>query len=540
MDRGEVGSGAVSAGGSDRPKQLRRVFGDDGEEGSGSGSDDGDDTPTEDTEKEITLWKLATTGNSGKLPGVYQRYCLIRPAPSLRIIFVSPALRKNSNIGQKPFLSHLAAPSATLSGLKESFTSGTPVTAKVAFMAEPGSNRDGTPTARWRRTNSKSKDEENEKNEKDPSTFGRPCWISATPLMGGDEQVGVWMVIFVDKSIAPGRTLSKTKGEGMKHQQLEGRALGIVKAEDRNGQIQALSDDIKKDDMPIKPVRVGGTSMNGTPRKAQSLSPPGDREAAREMYDKNGNEAVQQEASKTPPESPNDQSVENATTLNNNANETEPRNNSQAEDSANFDGVPKANSADDEDSGPGPAEEEDDEHYTACDEIPSSPRELIAAQQSGIASQQHGNSEDGNESETFVRRHSHSHSQPLTPNNAKGRVVIWSGSSSDGEKEGKAEADIDSAALNSFPGKHDPAEEDSTPRAKHEHTDTHTYTHAHNQSDEGYEEGEGSRPEISTSGAPLYMDYLRHPGTREQMRKASGGGTASDPDCEVWSPYSVD
>ena len=571
MDRGEIASGATSAGGSDRPRQARRVFGDDGEEA--SGSDDDSDTATEEIQKEKSAWKLASSGTSGKLPGVYQSYALIRPAPSLRIIFVSPALRKKSNVSQKPFLSHLAAPAATLSGLKESFTSGTPVTAKVAFMSEPGSNRDGTTTGRWRRTNSKSKNEQNEKNEKDPSTLGRTCWISATPLLGSDDEVGVWMVVFVDKNSAPGRTLSRTKGQGMRHQQLEGRAVGIAKAGERNQQIQALSNDIRKDDIPIKPVRVGGTSVNGTPRRTESPSPPEDREAAREMYDNNGNEAVQREASQDVSEythgnaaneinsktnnhalqenpSSNDADEQKAVSKGQPADDAPPKRNGQPEDDehqqdeiqqkddteldgdaqledsadskneADFEKVPKANSSDYEGSEPGPTEEHDDDHYTDPEDEPTSPREAIAAKQLG------NNSDD---SDTFVRRHS----RPHTPN-TKERVVIRSDSSSDIERE----AGVDAAAISSFPGKHDADEEQSTPtRAKHQHQ----HQHLHSQSDEGYEEGEGSRPGTSTSRAPLYMDYLRHPGTREQRKKRrEGEATPSDPDCEVWSPYSVD
>jgi PAS domain S-box-containing protein len=571
MDRGEIASGATSAGGSDRPRQARRVFGDDGEEG--SGSDDDSDTATEETQKEKSAWKLTSSGTSGKLPGVYQSYALIRPAPSLRIIFVSPALRKKSNVSQKPFLSHIAAPAATLSGLKDSFTSGTPVTAKVAFMSEPGSTRDGTATGRWRRTNSKSKNEQNEKNDKDPSTLGRTCWISATPLLGSDEEVGVWMVVFVDKNSAPGRTLSRTKGQGMRHQQLEGRAVGIAKAGERNEQIQALSNDIRKDDLPIKPVRVGGTSVNGTPRRTESPSPPEDREAAREMYDNNGNEAVQREASQDVSKSTHGNTInETNSKINNHAveekssssnedernavnkgqptDDTGPSENGQpkdeaqkkdeiqqkddtkldgnqqlehntaSKDDADFEKVPKANSSDYEGSGPGPTEEQDDEHYTDPEDEPQSPRDVIAAKQLG-------NNES--DSDTFVRRHS----RPLTPN-TKERVVIRSDSSSDVERE----AGVDAAAIASFPGKHDADEEQSTPtRAKHQHQ----HEHQHPQSDEGYEEGEGSRPGTSTSRAPLYMDYLRHPGTREQRKKRrEGEATPSDPDCEVWSPYSVD
>ena len=497
LDRSAIGSGTASAG-SDRPLQARRVFGDDGEDGSGS-DDGGSDTGTEATEKDKNAWKLATTGSSGKLPGVYQKYLLIRPAPSLRVIFVSPALRKKGNIGQKPFLSHLAAPSATLAGLKESFESGSPVAAKVAFMAEPGSNRNGTATGRWKRSNSKGKNDQNGgSNDTDPGTFGRTCWISATPLLGGDDEVGVWMVVLVDKKSAPSRTLSKTKGQGMQHQQLEGRMVGIVKAGERNEQIQLLSNDIRNDDIPIRPTMVGGTSENDTPRKPESPSPPEDRETAREMHNSDGNEAVQQEASQDASDSVNDKSHAQK--------KDDPLKDAKDEDK--FEKIPnKANSIDDENSGPGPAENVNDEHHTPQND--ENPEDEVSP--NGTIKEE--------EDETFVRRNSQ---RPTSPN-TKERVVIRSDSSSDVERE----ADIDTAANDSFPGKHDGDEEESTPtKARHDHS------HG--------DEGNDFRLDISSLKAQLYMDYLTHPGTRDQRKKKEGGETPSDPDCDVWSPYSVD
>lgn len=137
-------------------------------------------------ENEDNTWNLGQSGKSGvsgTLPGVYDSYMLIRAAPSLRIVFVSPKLRRRfGNVVQHPFLSHIAAPSNTLAGLKESLGTGVAVSAKVNFMLNLGERRDGT--------------EINPGSKPDNS---RACWISATPLLGSDDNIGVWMIVVVDK-----------------------------------------------------------------------------------------------------------------------------------------------------------------------------------------------------------------------------------------------------------------------------------------------------------------------------------------------------
>lgn len=141
--------------------------------------DDSDDEEEEEdqTKEELEAnanWKLAPpSAATGKLPGVYQKYLLIRPAPSMRVIFVSPGLRELGASLRKPFFDCISASRATTHGLQDAFKSGAPVTAKVMW-------------------NMPQKDS-NEKRTKGPQK-----WISATPLLGGDEEVGVWMIVVVD------------------------------------------------------------------------------------------------------------------------------------------------------------------------------------------------------------------------------------------------------------------------------------------------------------------------------------------------------
>jgi hypothetical protein len=148
-----------------------------------------DDDSDSETEKSTEKWKLAGDEKSGRLPGLY-KYSLVWPYPSLRMIFVSRAARKFGKLQQRRFLAHVAAPPSTLSGLKELFESGTPVTAKIALMDHADESKEGKASGRW-----------GERGE-DPAEKGNMCWISATPLLDAENNVGVWMVVIVDERSA--------------------------------------------------------------------------------------------------------------------------------------------------------------------------------------------------------------------------------------------------------------------------------------------------------------------------------------------------
>jgi len=229
--------------------RSRRVYGD--EDGSS------EETDEDSGDNDDKMWKLAQSGRSGlsgKLPGVYDSYMLIRAAPSLRIVFVSPRLRQRlGNIVQHPFLSHIAASSATLAGLKESLRTGIPVSAKVNFMLKTGERRDGT------RISVGSK----------PDSLGhhRLCWLSATPLVGSDDRIGVWMVVIVEKSKVPKerRAVNEAPHERDRSSQpLTERRLAMLdipagspsRIAQRSRSPVTPQPDQQNEDMPIKPKRL--------------------------------------------------------------------------------------------------------------------------------------------------------------------------------------------------------------------------------------------------------------------------------------------
>jgi hypothetical protein len=111
----------------------------------------------------------ATLSSSGRLAGPYTHYLLLRPAPSLRILFASPSLRVPGML-QSPFLERIGGSSRVREELEHALAEGRGVTAKVRWL---------------------SKFSEGE---------GRSRWIHCTPLLGSNGNVGVWMVVLVDPS----------------------------------------------------------------------------------------------------------------------------------------------------------------------------------------------------------------------------------------------------------------------------------------------------------------------------------------------------
>jgi hypothetical protein len=123
---------------------------------------------------------------SGRLSGAYQhvrvsksrrpspltvqltdeQYLLVRPYPSLRILFASPSQRV-PGILQSPFLDKIGGSVRVRDELTAAFAEGRGVTAKVRWL-------------------SRSQEE------------GRSRWIHCTPLIGINGQIGVWMVVIVD------------------------------------------------------------------------------------------------------------------------------------------------------------------------------------------------------------------------------------------------------------------------------------------------------------------------------------------------------
>ncbi|CAG8956355.1 hypothetical protein HYFRA_00003736 [Hymenoscyphus fraxineus] len=232
------------------PKARRRIK--DEDDGSDSENERGDEAMEAGSD---TAWKLSSTAASGRLPGaIYQKYVLIRPYPSLRMVFVSQSARKLGQLQQRPFLSYIAAPASTLTGLRESLQSGESVTAKVAFLSRPGIGREGTVTGRWGKKGRRGEPGA----ELDPSRLGKTCWISATPLLDVNGNVGVWMVVILEKGSAE---MNFANDMSFIDESDAGPAPSSSKRGDKT---QVEIDEL---DRPLKPRRVGVCELFTTARE---------------------------------------------------------------------------------------------------------------------------------------------------------------------------------------------------------------------------------------------------------------------------------
>ncbi|KAL9604551.1 MAG: hypothetical protein Q9219_000516 [cf. Caloplaca sp. 3 TL-2023] len=158
----------------------------------------------DELEKEKNAWAFNSLGPSGKLPGVYQNYLLLRPHPSLRIIFVSPALRIPGLL-QSPFLSRIGGSAHVRSGLSEAFANGEDITAKVTWLPQ-GNPDDDTSSSLASRPGSRT---DSRSNNEGSNGGQRTRYISCTPLVGSDDKVGVWMVVMVENETVTGSLPSR-------------------------------------------------------------------------------------------------------------------------------------------------------------------------------------------------------------------------------------------------------------------------------------------------------------------------------------------
>ncbi|KAL8995246.1 MAG: hypothetical protein Q9169_004982 [Polycauliona sp. 2 TL-2023] len=179
-------------------RQRRRVLGNEDED---------------EQDKERNAWALTWLGPSGKLPGVYQNYLLLRPHPSLRIIFVSPALRIPGLL-QAPFLSRIGGPPHVRSGLLSAFENGEGITAKITWLPSGRVDTEGgeSSLANTRPGSSGSRQHTSTtfNNAYQGNSEGKTRYISCTPLLGSDDRIGVWMIVMVEKEPVTGSLASRT------------------------------------------------------------------------------------------------------------------------------------------------------------------------------------------------------------------------------------------------------------------------------------------------------------------------------------------
>ncbi|KAJ5971223.1 PAS-associated C-terminal [Penicillium vulpinum] len=125
-----------------------------------------------DTESEIhTPYKGPHSLTLGTAPcisltGVYKHYLLVRPYPSLRILFTSPSLQIPGML-QSSFLNRIGETGTKRDSIINAMVAGRSVTARIKWMTKFNDQ-------------------------------GRNRWIHCTPLLANNGQIGVWMVVVID------------------------------------------------------------------------------------------------------------------------------------------------------------------------------------------------------------------------------------------------------------------------------------------------------------------------------------------------------
>ncbi|KAA6411941.1 MAG: white collar [Lasallia pustulata] len=101
-----------------------------------------------------------------KPSGFYAHYMLVRPHPSLRILFAAPSLRVPGLV-QSPIMDKIGGSPRVRDELAQALAAGRGVTARIRWISRAGEE-------------------------------GRQRWIHFTPLLRKDGHIGVWVVILID------------------------------------------------------------------------------------------------------------------------------------------------------------------------------------------------------------------------------------------------------------------------------------------------------------------------------------------------------
>lgn len=141
-------------------------------------------------------------GLSGRLYGIFQHYLLVRPYPSLKVVFTSPSMRIPGSL-QSSFLDRIKDIDGMRSQIEEAFARGQDITAKVLWLS---SRRHGsTSQAQFghrREMNSFVSDTVLQDDAEDrlgiEDSPSDKKWLHCTPLYGVGKKIGVWMVVIVD------------------------------------------------------------------------------------------------------------------------------------------------------------------------------------------------------------------------------------------------------------------------------------------------------------------------------------------------------
>ncbi|KAI1280123.1 hypothetical protein F5Y07DRAFT_396280 [Xylaria sp. FL0933] len=141
-----------------------------------------EEAPLDNSFSSSALTPLTSSSLTGHVRGIIDNFLLVRPFPSLSIVFTSPSLRV-PGILQSSFMSRIGGPKDIRDTIAQAFKDGDCITTKVRWLARPMFMTGGrSPNLS---TSSNIAQE-------------RGRWIHTTPLLGINGTIGVWVVVLVD------------------------------------------------------------------------------------------------------------------------------------------------------------------------------------------------------------------------------------------------------------------------------------------------------------------------------------------------------
>ncbi|KAK8018569.1 hypothetical protein PG991_007759 [Apiospora marii] len=146
--------------------------------------------------------------HNGRLTGVYEHYLLVRPYPSLRILFTSPSMRV-PGILQSPLVDRIGGSARMRDDFVQALAQGQGVTAKVKWLNISHGQEDNSKAKGQRRRQQVANNQhhhpleahldfDDDADEVEVESTGRSRWLHCTPLLGANGKVGVWMIVLVD------------------------------------------------------------------------------------------------------------------------------------------------------------------------------------------------------------------------------------------------------------------------------------------------------------------------------------------------------
>ena len=146
--------------------------------------------------------------HNGRLTGVYTHYLLVRPYPSLRILFTSPSMRV-PGILQSPLVDRIGGSARMRDDFVQALAQGQGVTAKVKWLNISHGQKDSSKAKGQRRRQQVAANQhhhpleahldfDDDADDAEVESTGRSRWLHCTPLLGANGKVGVWMIVLVD------------------------------------------------------------------------------------------------------------------------------------------------------------------------------------------------------------------------------------------------------------------------------------------------------------------------------------------------------